>query len=260
MNLRVVDHQGKMLGQGRDLRALERRFEAAAGEGARALAAQDGDDTALAGLPEQALPASRVTNQAGIRVEAFPALVAQRDGYRVELFDHPAKAEEAHRRGVVRAAMDQLPELVRDIEKLPGLAPCALLFTKVGSWRVMLSALIGGIVMGLIFNVLPANLTNGLTSFPWYQHILVGGFMFGVVFMATDPVTATQTIKGKWIYGFLIGILSIMIRVVNPAYPEGVMMAILLMNVFAPTIDYYVVQGNIKRRRKRLETTTLKSA
>lgn len=135
-----------------------------------------------------------------------------------------------------------------------------LLFTKVGSWRIMLSALIGGIVMGLIFNVLPANLTNGLTSFPWYQHILVGGFMFGVVFMATDPVTAAQTIKGKWIYGFLIGIFSIMIRVVNPAYPEGVMMAILLMNVFAPTIDYYVVQANIKRREKRLETTTLKSA
>src|SRR5699024_6595122 len=119
-----------------------------------------------------------------------------------------------------------------------------LLFTKVGSWRIMLSALVGGLVMGLIFNALPESVSNGLTSFPWYQHVLVGGFMFGVVFMATDPVTATQTIKGKWIYGFLIGMLSIMIRVVNPAYPEGVMMAILLMNVFAPTIDYYVVQGN----------------
>lgn len=135
-----------------------------------------------------------------------------------------------------------------------------LLFTKVGSWRVMLSALVGGLVMGLIFNALPDNISNGLTSFPWYQHILVGGFMFGVVFMATDPVTASQTIKGKWIYGFLIGLLAIMIRVVNPAYPEGVMMAILLMNVFAPTIDYYVVQSNIKRREKRLNTTTLKSA
>lgn len=135
-----------------------------------------------------------------------------------------------------------------------------LLITKIGSWRIMLSAVVGGLVMGLIFNALPESISNGLTSFPWYQQILVGGFMFGVVFMATDPVTATQTIKGKWIYGFLIGIFSIMIRVVNPAYPEGVMMAILLMNVFAPTIDYYVVQGNIKRRRKRLETTTLKSA
>ncbi|HSH47026.1 MAG TPA: ATP-dependent RNA helicase HrpA [Halomonas sp.] len=150
MNLRVVDHQGKMLGQGRDLRALERRFEAAAGEGARALAAQDGDDTALAGLPEQALPASRVTNQAGIRVEAFPALVAQRDGYRVELFDHPAKAEEAHRRGVVRAAMDQLPERVRAIEKLPGLAPCALLFTKVGSKRELTADVVAAVFQRVV--------------------------------------------------------------------------------------------------------------
>jgi Na+-transporting NADH:ubiquinone oxidoreductase subunit B len=90
-------------------------------------------------------------------------------------------------------------------------------------------------------------------DFPWWQHLLVGGFAFGVVFMATDPVSAAQTDKGKWIYGLLIGFLAIMIRVFNGAYPEGMMMAILLMNVFAPTIDHYVVEGNIKRRKKRLK-------
>lgn len=129
-----------------------------------------------------------------------------------------------------------------------------LLLTKVGSWRIMLSGLIGGIVMGLIFNILPPDLSNDLTSFPWYNQLIVGGFAFGLVFMATDPVSAAQTRKGKWIYGFLIGFLAIMIRIVNPAYPEGVMMAILLMNVFAPTIDYYIVQANVKKRLKRLKT------
>jgi Na+-transporting NADH:ubiquinone oxidoreductase subunit B len=83
-------------------------------------------------------------------------------------------------------------------------------------------------------------------------HLLVGGLAFGIVFMATDPVSAAQTNKGKWIYGFLIGLFSILIRVFNPAYPEGVMLAILLLNVFAPTIDHYVVEGNIKRRKKRV--------
>ena len=89
-----------------------------------------------------------------------------------------------------------------------------------------------------------------------WSFLLIGGFAFGAVFMATDPVTASQTNKGKWIYGFLIGFISIMIRVFNPAYPEGVMLAILLMNVFAPTIDHYVVQGNVKRRKNRLKAKT----
>ena len=128
-----------------------------------------------------------------------------------------------------------------------------LIFTKVGSWRIMLSAVIGASVMGLIFNALPAMGIEGnsLTNFPWYNHLVAGGLAFGIVYMATDPVSAAQTYKGKWIYGFLIGFLSVMIRVFNPAYPEGVMLAILLMNVFAPTIDHYVIQGNIKRRVKR---------
>lgn len=130
-----------------------------------------------------------------------------------------------------------------------------LVLTKVGSWRIILSAFIGAAVMGLIFNALPSLGIEGnaLTNFPWYLHLMVGGLAFGIVFMATDPVSAAQTMKGKWIYGFLIGFLSVMIRIFNPAYPEGVMLGILLMNVFAPTIDHYVIQANVKRRKKRLE-------
>lgn len=135
-----------------------------------------------------------------------------------------------------------------------------LIFAKIGSWRIMLSSVIGAIVMGLIFNqVADAGIISdsskfyGLMSAPFWEHLLIGGFAFGTVFMATDPVTASQTNKGKWIYGFLVGFISILIRVFNPAYPEGVMLAILLMNVFAPTIDHYVVQGNVKQRMKRLK-------
>ena len=135
-----------------------------------------------------------------------------------------------------------------------------LIFTKVGSWRIMLSAVVGALVMGLLFNsvvdlgwIQEGSKFYSLMNTVFWHHLLIGGFAFGVVFMATDPVTATQTNKGKWIYGFLIGFISIMIRVFNPAYPEGVMLAILLMNVFAPTIDHYVVQGNVKRRLNRLK-------
>ncbi|MDR9401458.1 MAG: NADH:ubiquinone reductase (Na(+)-transporting) subunit B [Psychroflexus sp.] len=137
-----------------------------------------------------------------------------------------------------------------------------LIFTKVGSWRIILSGFAGAAAMGLIFNALPSLGVEGnaLTNFPWYQHLIVGGLAFGVVFMATDPVSGSQTNKGKWIYGFLIGFLGVMIRIFNPAYPEGIMLAILLMNVFAPTIDHYVVGGNIKRRKKRLKTQPAKAA
>lgn len=143
------------------------------------------------------------------------------------------------------------------------LAGLFLIFTKIGSWRIMVSAVLGALVMGLIFNgVVSAEWINegskfySLMSTEFWHHLIIGGFAFGVVFMATDPVTASQTNKGKWIYGFLIGFISILIRVFNPAYPEGVMLAILLMNVFAPTIDHYVVQGNIKKRMKRLKLKT----
>ena len=138
-----------------------------------------------------------------------------------------------------------------------------LIFTKIGSWRIMLSSVIGALVMGLVFNmVADAGIIGetskfyGLMSLDFWKHLLIGGFAFGAVYMATDPVTASQTNKGKWIYGFLIGFISIMIRVFNPAYPEGVMLAILLMNVFAPTIDHYVVQGNVKKRLKRAKVKT----
>ena len=135
-----------------------------------------------------------------------------------------------------------------------------LIFTKVGSWRIILSTVIGALAMGLIFNgVVDAGLITssskfyGLMDVPFWQHLIIGSILFGAVYMATDPVTAAQTNKGKWIYGFLIGFISIMIRVFNPAYPEGVFLAILLMNVFAPTIDHYVVQGNVKKRLKRVK-------
>jgi Na+-transporting NADH:ubiquinone oxidoreductase subunit B len=138
-----------------------------------------------------------------------------------------------------------------------------LIFTKIGSWRIILSTLIGALTMGLIFNgVVDAGWIGesskfyGLMNVPFWQHLIIGSILFGAVYMATDPVTASQTNRGKWIYGFLIGFISIMIRVFNPAYPEGVFLAILLMNVFAPTIDHYVVQGNIKKRLKRLKLKT----
>ncbi|MBQ5860696.1 MAG: NADH:ubiquinone reductase (Na(+)-transporting) subunit B [Alistipes sp.] len=123
-----------------------------------------------------------------------------------------------------------------------------LLYTGVASWRTMLSVFVGGLAMGYLFQAV------GLTEFPAYYHLLVGGFAFGAVFMATDPVTSAQTNTGKYIVGFLTGALAVMVRVVNPAYPEGMMLAILFMNALAPTIDYFVVEANIKRRNNRVKT------
>ena len=138
-----------------------------------------------------------------------------------------------------------------------------LIFTKIGSWRIIFSTILGALFMGVIFNlVVDVQLISesskfyGLMSVPYWQHLLIGSILFGAVFMATDPVSASQTNKGKWIYRFLIGFISIMIRVFNPAYPEGVFLAILLMNVFAPTIDHYVVKANVKNRLNRLKTKT----
>ncbi len=127
-----------------------------------------------------------------------------------------------------------------------------LIASGVGSWKVILSVFAGGAVMGLLLNIFAV---NEFMALPFWEHMLLGGFAFGAVFMATDPVTAAQTEKGKWIYGFLIGFLAILIRVLNPAYPEGVMMAILLMNVFAPLIDHYIVEGSIRKRLKRAKVT-----
>jgi Na+-transporting NADH:ubiquinone oxidoreductase subunit B len=125
-----------------------------------------------------------------------------------------------------------------------------LLYTGVGSWRIMISVFAGGLLMGFIFNLIGANTLMQINPL---HHLVLGGFAFGAVFMATDPVTATQTNTGKFIYGFLIGLFAILIRIFNPAYPEGMMMAILLMNVMAPLIDHYVIQANIKRRMRRIK-------
>ena len=137
-----------------------------------------------------------------------------------------------------------------------------LILTKVADWRIIVGGFVGAAAMGLLLNALPSMGVDGnaLTNFAWYNHLIVGGFAFGIVFMATDPVSAAQTMKGKWIYALLIGLLAILIRTLNPAYPEGIMLSILLMNVFAPTIDHYVVEANVKKRKKRLQTQTVKTA
>jgi Na+-transporting NADH:ubiquinone oxidoreductase subunit B len=121
-----------------------------------------------------------------------------------------------------------------------------LIITGIASWRIMLSGVIGCAAMGALFNVLP--LDNPFAALPFVYHIVMGGFLFGIIFMATDPVSASATNAGKWIYGFLIGALTVLIRVANPAYPEGAMLAILFMNVMAPLIDHFVVQSHIKKR------------
>ncbi len=160
--------------------------------------------------------------------------------------------------------IDQLPSAMQMfIGTVPGsigetstvailLGALLLIYTGIGSWKIMLSALAGGLTMGLLLNLFAA---NPYMEVPAWEHLIMGGFAFGMVFMATDPVTAAQTETGKWIYGFLTGFLAILIRVLNPAYPEGVMLAILLMNVFAPLIDHYVIEANIKRRLKRAKVT-----
>ena len=124
-----------------------------------------------------------------------------------------------------------------------------LLWTGIASWKTMFSVFVGGAFMGWIFNAIGPD--TAMANMPWYEHLVLGGFCFGAVFMATDPVTSARTETGKYIFGFLIGAMAIIIRVLNPGYPEGMMLAILLMNIFAPLIDYCVVQGNISRREKR---------
>lgn len=124
-----------------------------------------------------------------------------------------------------------------------------LIWTGIASWKIMSSVFVGGALMAFIFNTVGPD--TSMAHMPWYEHLVLGGFCFGAVFMATDPVTAARTETGKYIYGLLIGMMAIIIRVLNPGYPEGMMLAILLMNIFAPLIDYFVVQQNIKHREKR---------
>ncbi|WP_334168102.1 NADH:ubiquinone reductase (Na(+)-transporting) subunit B [Phocaeicola paurosaccharolyticus] len=125
-----------------------------------------------------------------------------------------------------------------------------LLWSGIASWRTMFSVFAGGIVMAITFNLFGSE-ANVMSQLPWFEHLALGGFCFGAVFMATDPVTSARTETGKYIYGFIIGAMAIIIRVLNPGYPEGMMLSILLMNIFAPLIDYIVVQKNITARMKR---------
>jgi Na+-transporting NADH:ubiquinone oxidoreductase subunit B len=134
------------------------------------------------------------------------------------------------------------------------LGAVVLLWTGIASFRIMFSVVLGGLTMGWIFNLIGGD--SVFMHIPAHQHLLMGGFLFGAVFMATDPVTASQTGVGKWFYGFLIGVVAVLIRVFNPAYPEGMMLAILLMNTFAPLIDHYVIEANKKRRLKRALTVS----
>ncbi len=129
------------------------------------------------------------------------------------------------------------------------LGACLLLITGIASWKTMLSIFVGGGLTAFLFNI--GGIETAAAQTPWYMHLVLGGFAFGAVFMATDPVTSARTETGKWIYGFLIGMMAIVIRVLNPGYPEGMMLSILLMNAFAPLIDWCVVQVNIKKRLKR---------
>ena len=127
-----------------------------------------------------------------------------------------------------------------------------LLLTRVGSWRIMAGVMVGMIALSTLFNLIGSD--NNLSfAMPWYWHLVTGGFAFGMVFMATDPVSASMTNTGKWYFGILIGVMTVLIRVVNPAFPEGIMLAILFANIFAPLIDHFVVQSNIKRRLARVQ-------
>lgn len=130
-----------------------------------------------------------------------------------------------------------------------------LLLTKIASWRIVAGVMIGMVATTVLFNLIGSD-TNPMFSMPWHWHLVTGGFAFGMMFMATDPVTAAMTNKGRWYYGILIGFMAILIRVVNPAFPEGMMLAILFANIFAPLIDHFVVQSNVKRRLKRQAETS----
>lgn len=125
-----------------------------------------------------------------------------------------------------------------------------LIYCRIASWRIVAGVFVGMVGFSLLLNLFGSD-TNPMFAMPWYWHLVVGGFAFGMVFMATDPVSASMTETGRWLFGILIGVMTVMIRVINPAFPEGIMLAILFANLFAPLIDHFVMQANIKRRRKR---------
>ncbi len=149
------------------------------------------------------------------------------------------------------AFIGNLPGSMGEVSTLALLIGGALIvFARIASWRIIAGVMLGMVATSLLFNAIGSD-TNPMFSMPWYWHLVLGGFAIGMLFMATDPVSASFTNVGKWWYGALIGVMCVLIRVVNPAYPEGMMLAILFANLFAPILDYFVVQANIKRRRVR---------
>jgi Na+-transporting NADH:ubiquinone oxidoreductase subunit B len=128
-----------------------------------------------------------------------------------------------------------------------------LLATRIASWRIVLGVFAGMMVTSFLFNMIGSD-TNPMFAMPWWWHLVLGGFAFGMMFMATDPVSASMTNTGRFYYGCLIGFMTVLIRVINPAFPEGIMLAILFSNIFAPMIDYFVVRANVRRRAKRVLT------
>ncbi len=151
----------------------------------------------------------------------------------------------------MQAFLGDIPGSMGETSALACLIGAAILIaTGIGSWRIMVAATAGTAAISLLLNLIASN-TNAMLSVPFHWHVVLGGWAFGIVFMATDPVSAAQTNRGRYIYGFLVGVLAILIRTVNPAFPEGVMLGILFMNLFAPLIDHYVLKANIKRRQAR---------
>ncbi len=151
----------------------------------------------------------------------------------------------------LNAFLGNLPGCVGEVSTLMLIiGGCIIVGARIASWRIIAGVMIGMIAISSLFNVIGSD-TNAMFSMPWYWHLVLGGFALGMIFMATDPVSASFTDKGKWAYGILIGAMCVLIRVVNPAYPEGMMLAILFANLFAPIFDYVVVQKNIKRRSVR---------
>ncbi|WP_197565688.1 NADH:ubiquinone reductase (Na(+)-transporting) subunit B [Billgrantia diversa] len=150
------------------------------------------------------------------------------------------------------AFIGYLPGSVGEVSALAiFIGAAVLLWTKIASWRIMLGCLLGMAGTSMLFNLVGSE-TNPMFAMPWYWHLVIGGFAFGMVFMATDPVSASMTNPGRLIFGILIGVMTVLIRVVNPAFPEGIMLAILFANLFAPLIDHFFVQANIKRRMRRV--------
>lgn len=151
----------------------------------------------------------------------------------------------------MQAFLGNMPGSIGEVSTLMLFIGGALImFFRIASWRIVAGVMVGMIAMSYLFNAIGSD-TNPLFAMPWWWHMVLGGFAFGMIFMATDPVSASFTDKGKWAYGILIGVMCVLIRVVNPAYPEGMMLAILFANLFAPLFDYLVVQANIKRRKAR---------